>query len=250
MLYFIAQIRDLCFRDLEEDFTLFCYFFPEAPFSCAGIWSSWTCVTAAGDAAHCFCICIYCCALLFNFVVLFLAQRRSDANEGWIIWVADKQTPATLRAEAGEGSRREVGSISPCCSGHPIRALTEGQQPGQGWVRAQGAQKPYTVRVGGESASTAGMPPKYPDYLYHTFPCAEVNMFSILEDLIFYYELVLQHPDVCSALYSAGRKMRSIRQIYLALNPDRVTNGRRSVTVSWLSSCLAVTAVLSCFYLS
>lgn len=100
MLYFIAQIRDLCFKDLEEDFTLFCYLFPEAPFSCAGIWSSWTCVTAARDAARRFCIYIYCSALLFNFVVLFLAQRRSDADEDWIIWVADKQTLATLTAEA------------------------------------------------------------------------------------------------------------------------------------------------------
>lgn len=136
MLYFIAQIWDLCFGDLREDFPLFCYLFPEAPSFCAGIWSSWTCVTAAGDAARRFYICIYCSALLFNFVVLVLAQRRSDANEGWIIWVADKQTPATPRAEAGGGGgrgRRAMGSISPCsrCSSrHPTRAAMEGQQPG------------------------------------------------------------------------------------------------------------------------
>lgn len=103
MLCFIAQIRDLCSRDLREDFPLFCYLFPEALSFCAGIWSSWTCVTAAGDAAHHFYIGIYCSALLFNFVVLFLAQGRSDANEGWSIWVADKQTLATLRAEPEEG---------------------------------------------------------------------------------------------------------------------------------------------------
>lgn len=56
----------------------------------------------------------------------------------------------------------------------------ERQQPGQRWVRAQGVQKPHSVRAGEECESTAGMLPKYPDYLYHTFPCAEDNM------LVFY----------------------------------------------------------------
>ena len=140
MLYFIAQIGDLCFRDLREDFPLFCYLFPEAPSLCAGIWSSWTCVTAAGDAARHFYICIYCSALLFNFVVLFLAQRRSDANEGCIIWVADKQNPATPRAEAGgewEGNGRHR-SVQPLQLWAPARAVMEGQQPGQRRASTQG----------------------------------------------------------------------------------------------------------------
>jgi len=106
MLYFIAQIWDLRFGDLREEFPLFCYLFPEAPSFCAGIWSSWTCVTAAGDAARRFYICIYCSALLFNFALLFLAQRRSDANEGWITRAAGERTLTTPKAEAwGAGGR-------------------------------------------------------------------------------------------------------------------------------------------------
>lgn len=43
--------------------------------------------------------------------------------------------------------------------------------------------------------------------------------------------------------------MRSMRQIYPALNPERVTNERSSVAVSWPSSCLVATGALSCFHL-
>lgn len=176
MLYFIAQIGDLCFRDLREDFPLFCYLFPEVLSFCAGIWSSWTCVTAAGDAACRFYTCIYCSALLFNFVVLFLAQRRSDANEGWIIWVADKQTLATPRAEAGEGAGGQwAASLRAAAAALGVqRGLgPRDDSLGRGGRAPEGSPAPYTARAGGESVGKAGMPPKYTAYLYHTSPCAE-----------------------------------------------------------------------------
>lgn len=183
MLYFIAQIWDLCFGDLREDFPLFCYLFPEAPSFCAGIWSSWTCVTAAGDAARRFYICIYCSALLFNFVVLVLAQRRSDANEGWIIWVADKQTPATPRAEAGGGgggARQEGDGQHLSMQPLQLQASHEGCDGGTtAWARGRRAPKvsptPHAAGTGGETAGKAGMPPKYTAYPYHASPCAEDN---------------------------------------------------------------------------